>query len=90
MGKKKITSDWPGPRLSDGIDWDKFDREIDTIIAESAEKTDSRLASKISSITQMTDDELRELFPAPEDIKKLSELMKIVNSNECICSICTF
>lgn len=80
MGKKKITSDWPGPRLSGGIDWDEFDSELDSIIESSAEATDQLLASKISSITRMTDDEVEELFPDPADVKKLSELIKIVKS----------
>jgi len=64
------------------INWDDFDNEIDTIIAESAEETDEKLASKISSITRMTDDEVKELFPVPADVKKLTELMKIVKSSE--------
>jgi len=64
------------------INWDDFDNEIDTIIAESAEETDEKLASKISSITRMTDDEVKELFPDPADVKKLVELMKVVKSSE--------
>jgi len=64
------------------INWDEFDNEIDTIIAESAEETDQKLASKISSITRMTDDEVKELFPDPADVKKLAELMKVVKSSE--------
>jgi len=64
------------------IDWEKFDRELPSIIEDSAEKTDQRLASRISSITRMTDDEVQELFPEPADVKKLSNLMKIVKSAE--------
>lgn len=64
------------------INWDEFDNEIDGIIAESATETDQNLASRISSITRMTDDEVKELFPSPADVKKLSELMKIVRSSE--------
>lgn len=64
------------------INWDVFDNEIDGIIAESATETDQNLASRISSITRMTDDEVKELFPSPADVKKLSELMKIVRSSE--------
>lgn len=62
------------------VNWDEFDREIDSIIDESADATDARLASRISSITRMTDDEVQELFPDPADVKKLKELMKIVQS----------
>ena len=64
------------------IDWDEFDDEIDAIIETSADNTDERLASRISSITRMTDDEIQELFPEPADAKKLTELMRIVKSAE--------
>ena len=64
------------------INWDEFDNKIDDIIAESANETDQKLASKISSITRMTDDEVKELFPDPADVKKLAELMKVVKSSE--------
>jgi len=62
------------------VDWDKFDNEIDAIIENSAEKTDAQLASKVSNITRMTDDEVQELFPKAADAKKVTELMKIVRS----------
>ncbi len=64
------------------IDWDKFDKEIDAIIEEAANATDIKLASKISSVTRLTDDEIIELFPAPADVKKLKELIKAVKSAE--------
>jgi len=64
------------------VDWDEFDSEIDTIIEESAAETDDRLAARISSITRMTEEEVKELFPNPADVKKLTELMKIVKSAE--------
>ena len=64
------------------INWDEFDSEIDSIIDDSAGATDARLASRISSITRMTDEEVQELFPDPADVKKLADLMKIVKSSE--------
>lgn len=64
------------------INWDKFDSEIDAAIEESADATDNELASRISSITRMTDEEVKELFPNPADTKKLTKLMKIVKSAE--------
>jgi hypothetical protein len=64
------------------VNWEEFDSEIDSIIEESASATDERLASRISSITRMTDEEVQELFPNPADVKKLTELMKIVKSSE--------
>ena len=62
------------------IDFDKLDAEMDGIINESAEATDLKLASMISSITRMTDDEVLELFPKSGDVKKLKYLMMIVKS----------
>ena len=64
------------------INWEKFDSELDSIIESSATVTDEKLASRISSLTRMTDDEVQELFPDPADVRKLAELMKVVKSAE--------
>lgn len=64
------------------IDWEDLDSAIDSAIEESSEATDTRLAARISSITRMTDDEVKGLFPDPADVKRLSELMKVVKSAE--------
>ncbi|HLA89716.1 MAG TPA: hypothetical protein VJL28_04705 [Gemmatimonadaceae bacterium] len=56
------------------IDW----TAIDAAIAGAAARTDDALASRISSITRLTDDEVKQLFPKPADVEKLAELMKIV------------
>jgi hypothetical protein len=60
------------------VDWDQFESDLDSIIDSGAKRADNRLASKISSVTRMTDDEVKELFPEPADAKKLARLMKIV------------
>jgi len=64
------------------IDWNKFESDLDSIIKSGAQRADERLASKISSITRMTDDEVKELFPEPADVKKLAALMKVVKAAE--------
>ena len=64
------------------IDWNELEKNIDKTADSAAKKTDEKLASKISSITRLTDDEILELFPEPSDVKKLFELMKIVKSGE--------
>lgn len=64
------------------IDWNEFDKNLDQAIRESVDAVDNKLASYISSITRLTDDEINELFPEPADLKKLSELLKIVKSAE--------
>ncbi len=64
------------------LDWIKLENSIDEFADSAADKTDEKLASKTSSITRLTDDEILELFPEPSDVKKLFELMKIVKSGE--------
>ena len=64
------------------VNWEEIEREIDGIIKVSANKTDDKLASKVSSLTRMTDEEIQELFSKPPDVKKLARLMKIVKSAE--------
>jgi hypothetical protein len=60
------------------IDWETFQEELDQLIDEAGDRTDKKLAGKISTITRLTDDEVKKLFPDPADVKKLSELMEIV------------
>lgn len=64
------------------INWEQLDSDIDTAITAGVAATDDKLASRISSITRMTDNEIKELFPAPADAKKLADLIKIVKSAE--------
>jgi len=64
------------------INWDEFDESVNQAITESVDAVDTKLASHISSITRLTDDEVNELFPEPADLKKLAELLKIVKSAE--------
>lgn len=64
------------------VDWDQFESDLDSIIESAAQRTDDRLASRISSVTRMTDEEVKELFPEPADAKKLGELMKVVKGAE--------
>jgi hypothetical protein len=62
------------------VDWDQFETDLDSIIESGARRADDRLAARISSVTRMTDEEVKELFPEPADVKKLGELMKVVNA----------
>ena len=63
------------------INWDEFNDGLDEDIQNAADATDDKLASKLSSLTRMTDEEVKELFPVPSDVKKLTELMAIVHSS---------
>jgi hypothetical protein len=60
------------------INWDKFQSELDVAIVEAEGRTDTKLASRISSVTRLTDEEIKKLFPDPADVKKLATLMEIV------------
>jgi hypothetical protein len=62
------------------LDWDSID--VDGAIEQAADKTDEKLASKISSVSSLTDQDIMELFPEPADVKKLQELMRVVKSAE--------
>jgi len=60
------------------INWDKFQASLDENIERAGDKTDRELASQVSSITRLTDDEIKKLFPDPADVKTLAELMQVV------------
>ena len=64
------------------IDWDAFQETIDAEIEAAATQTSSDLASRASSITRLTDEEIKGLFPTPADVQKLKSLMEIVKSAE--------
>jgi hypothetical protein len=55
-------------------DWD----EVDEAITAASKRTDAALASKVSSLTRLTDEEVRRLFPKQADVAKLAQLMGIV------------
>ncbi|MEN9372485.1 MAG: hypothetical protein RIR79_37 [Pseudomonadota bacterium] len=61
-----------------GVDWDKFQEDIDTLVVSAGHKTDAALASQISSLTRLTDEDVQKLFPEPADVQKLAQLMEIV------------
>lgn len=61
------------------IDWDQFDTAVGDAADRSANTTDDILASKISSLTTMTDAEVKELLPEPADVEALGKLLKIVH-----------
>ena len=55
------------------IDWKKFQDELDQMVDKAGNKTDKKLAHKISSITRLTEVEVKQLFPDPGDVKRLGE-----------------
>jgi hypothetical protein len=61
------------------INWS--DINVDEIIDTAGQKTDDELAGRISSLTRLTDEEIKELFPQSADAKKVVQLMKVVKSS---------
>lgn len=64
------------------INWDEWDKKIDDSIKIAGDQTDEQLASKLSSLTRLTDEEINEICPKPGDVDKLRRLLKIVKSAE--------
>ena len=60
------------------VDWEKFTADLGNLVDQAGDRTDRQLANKISSVSRLTDDEVRKLFPDPADVKKLGDLMAIV------------
>jgi hypothetical protein len=64
------------------ISWDEVEAELDQALDAARQRTNDKLASQISSLTRLTDAEVKELFPTPADVGRLVELLKIVKSAE--------
>jgi len=64
------------------IDWEGLEAEIDDALKSAKQRTDDKLASKAASLTRLTEEEIKALFPTPADIEKLKRLMEIVKSSE--------
>lgn len=58
------------------IDWS----DVDAALEEAGKRTDEALAGRVSSLTRLTDEEVKTLFPKADDVAKLSELMQIVTA----------
>lgn len=62
------------------IDWDKAEGEVDAALEAAKQRTNDKLAGTISSLTRLTDSEIKKLFPTPADVEQLVTLMKVVRS----------
>jgi hypothetical protein len=58
------------------FDWDAIDRAV----KDASKATDDQLASRVSSLTSLTDDDIKALFPNQGDVQKVAKLMSIVNA----------
>jgi len=63
-------------------DWENLERVFADASRDAVRTTDEKLASRISSFTRLTNEEIINMCPQPADAQKLVELMKIVKSAE--------
>ncbi|MCP4588479.1 hypothetical protein [Pseudoalteromonas sp.] len=62
------------------IDWDTFEKDVKSDAKAAANETDNNLSSRISSVSKLNDEEIKELFPHPSDAEKLAILIKAVKT----------
>lgn len=62
------------------IDWDSFEKDVKQDTKDAANETDDTLSGRISSVTRLTDEEIKELFPVAADAEKLAILIKAVKT----------
>lgn len=62
------------------IDWDNFQKKVQRASDGAVEETNARLAGEMSSIVNLTQNEIQEIFPEKSDKENFAELMKIVKS----------
>jgi len=58
------------------FDWEAIDQAID----DASRKTDDALASRLSSMTSLNDQEIKQLFPTQGDVQAVAKLMAIVSA----------
>lgn len=61
---------------------DELVNNFDQLSDRAKNKADDEVGDKISSVTRMSKEEVKELFPERGDQKKLAELMQIVRSSD--------
>jgi hypothetical protein len=60
------------------VDFSAFSKDLDRLVEEAGARTDDQLAGKMATVTRLNDEEIKELFPEPADVRRLGELMAIV------------
>lgn len=61
-----------------GINWDKYQAELDTLVDGANQRTSAQLASEVARVSRLTDSEIKRLFPKTADARRVAELMEIV------------
>ena len=62
--------------------WEEFEKNIASAIEKASTETDTKLASHVSSMTRLTDHDVREMFPKTADLIALNRLIGIVKSRD--------
>jgi len=64
------------------FDINEFKEKFGSARQHALDKTNNELASEISSVSRLTNEEIIDLFPETTDMEKLASLIEIVNSSE--------
>ena len=64
------------------FDINEFKEKFNSARQHALDKTNIELASEISSVSRLTNEEIIDLFPETTDMEKLASLIEIVNSSE--------
>ena len=80
MKKKLFNTTHTTRKNKMAIDWDQFDIDAGQAAERSADVTDEILASKVSSLTSMTDTAVKGLLHQLAGVIALGKLLKVVQS----------
>jgi len=61
-----------------GIDWEKYQQQLDGLVSDANERTNTKLANELARISRLTDSEIKRLFPKSAEAQRLAELMEIL------------
>ncbi|TRZ45045.1 hypothetical protein [Robertkochia solimangrovi] len=67
-------------KKADKIDWTAFEKKVKEAAESASNTANENLAGEMSTMIHLTQQEIQEIFPEPEDKKDFAALMKIVKS----------
>jgi len=76
MGKKKGSSDWPGPRVT--FDLDGFERDLATTLRNSNEAFRGKYKGELNALSGLSREEVDSITPGITDLQKYDELITVV------------
>ena len=63
------------------IDWEAFRQKVKAASQAAVKETNAELAGEMSSIVNLTQKEILEIFPEKREMEDFAELMKIIKSS---------